>query len=143
MAVNFLSSTEQKLDLRSTLKAGIGKFVIHTNRTYWGFALGANYNNENFFDATPDRKSWEGFLGTELNMFDIGDFNLFANLITYPSITESGRWRVDLNLDAKYEMPFDDDFYIKVGLTYNYDNRPVEGASKYDYVFHTGFGWEW
>lgn len=143
VAVNFLSSTEQKLDLRTTGKAGIGKYVIHTNRTYWGFSLGGNYNNENFSDATPDRKSWEGFLGTELNLFDIGDLNLSTKLYTYPSITESGRWRVDLNFDAKYEMPFDDDFYIMVGLTYNYDNRPVEGASEFDYVFHTGFGWEW
>lgn len=143
VSVNFLSNTEQLLSLRTTGKAGFGKYVIHTNRTYWGFSLGANYNNENFSDATPDRRSWEGFLGSELNLFDIGDLSLLTKLFAYPSITESGRWRADFNIDARYEMPFDDDFYIKVGWTYNYDNKPIEGASKDDYVFHTGFGWSW
>lgn len=148
-SVDFLSNTEQKLDLRTTGKAGVGKFVIHTNYTYWGFSLGANYNNEKYFStndtvaANPDRQSWEGFLGTELNLFDIGDLSLATKLFAYPSFTESGRWRSDFNFDAKYEMPFDDDFYIKLGVTFNYDNRPVEGASETDYVLHTGFGWQW
>ncbi len=148
-SLNFLSNTEQKLDLRTTGKAGLGKFVIHTNATYWGFSLGANYNNEKYFSisdtvpANPDRQSWEGFLGTELNLFDIGDLSLFTKVFAYPSFTESGRWRTDFNFDAKYEMPFDDDFYIKLGVTFNYDNRPVEGASETDYVLFTGFGWQW
>ena len=140
---NFLKSTEQLLKLRSTVKAGIGKFVIHTIRSYWGFSAGANYNNENYLSDAPTRTSWEGFIGTELNLYDIGDLNLLTNVLTYPSFTESGRWRVDFKFDAKYEMPFDDDFYIKLGLTVNYDNLPVEGATETDYVFHTGFGWEW
>lgn len=141
--VTFLSNTEQKLDLRTSVKAGMGKYIIHTNHSYWGFSGGANYNNENFSSDDADRESWEGFLGTELNLYDIGDLNLLTKLIAYPSFTEAGRWRADFNIDAKYDMPFDDDFYIKVGLTYNYDNQPVSGASESDYVFYTGFGWEW
>jgi hypothetical protein len=66
-----------------------------------------------------------------------------TSIYAYPGITELGRWRSDFNFDAKYEMPFDDDFYIKFGVTVNYDNRPVAGASEVDYIFHTGFGWEW
>lgn len=148
-SVDFLSNTEQQLDLRTTGKVGLGKFVIHTNYTYWGFSLGANYNNETYYaandtvPASPDRKSWEGFLGTELNLFDIGDLNLSSKLFAYPSFTEAGRWRTDFNFDAKYEMPFDDDFFIRLGFTINYDNQPVEGASETDYVLSTGFGWQW
>ena len=143
ISFDFLSNTEQKLDLRTSWKLGMGKYVLHTNRAYWGFSLGANNNNEKFTDETPDRNSWEGFLGTELNLFNIGDLNLSTKLITYPSFTESGRRRADFNFDVKYEMPFDDDFYIKIGTTVNYDNRPVEDASEVDYVFHTGVGWQW
>lgn len=142
-SVDFLSNTEQKLDLRSTAKAGLGIFVIRTNAKYWGFSGGVNYNNENFSSDDDDRNSMEGFLGTELNLYDIGDLSLLTKIIAYPSFTESGRWRTDFNFDTKYEMPFDDDFYIKIGLTFNYDNQPVSGASETDYVFHTGFGWEW
>lgn len=142
-SVNFLSNTEQLLDLRTTGRLGMGKFLVHTNNSYWGISMGANYNNENFSNETPDRKSWEGFFGTELNLFDVGDLSLMTKWFVYPSITESGRWRSDFNIDTRYEMPFDDDFYIKIGLTYNYDNKPIEGASEDDYVFHTGFGWSW
>lgn len=142
-SVNVLSNTEQKLDLRTTAKAGLGKFVIHTNRKYWGFSGGINYNNENFSSDDSDRNSMEGFFGTELNLFDVGDLNLSTKLIAYPSFTESGRWRSDFNIDTKYDMPFVDDFYVKIGLTYNFDNQPVAGASETDYVFYTGFGWEW
>lgn len=143
LSFDFLSNTEQKLDLRASWKFGMGKYVLHTNSAYWGFSLGANNNNEKFTDETPERNSWEGFLGTELNLFNIGDLNLNTKLIAYPSITESGRWRSDFNFDVKYEMPFDDDFYIKIGTTVNYDNKPVAGASEVDYVFHTGVGWQW
>ena len=143
-SVNFLSTTEQNLDLRTTARVGMGKFVIHTNHSYWGFSLGGNYNNENFsIDSIPDNQSWEGFVGTELNLYDVGDLTLMTKLFVYPGITEAGRWRSDFNFDAKYEMPFDDDFYIKFGITVNYDNQPAGNSSETDYVVHTGFGWSW
>jgi preprotein translocase subunit YajC len=142
ISLNFLSNTEQQLDLRTSAKLGMGKYVVHTNKSYWGFSLGANYNNENYTPVDiPDRKSWEGFVGTELNFFNVGDLSLLTNLIVYPSFTESGRWRYDFNFDAKYDLPLD--FYIKLGYTLNFDNQPVAGSPKTDYVIHSGFGWEW
>jgi hypothetical protein len=142
-SLDFLSNTEQRLELRSTVKAGLGKYIMRTNRKYWGFSAGVNYNNENFSSDDADRNSMESFLGTELNLYDIGDLSLLTKLVAYPSLTESGRIRSDFSIDTKYEMPFDDDFYIKVGLTLNYDNQPVQEATDTDYVFRTGFGWQW
>lgn len=140
-SVTFLSNTEQKIDLRTTGNLGVGKYLIHTNRTYWAFSGGASFNNETYTTEDPKRESWDAFAGTELNLFDLGDFSLVTKLIVYPSLTESGRLRSDFNIDTKYDLPLD--FYIKVSCSVNYDNRPVEGASETDYVFHTGFGWEW
>lgn len=138
--VNFLSNTEQSLQLRSNVRIGFGKYLIHTNRTYWGFAVGASAVNEQFTSEDPDRKSLEGYAGTELNMFDIGDFSLLMKTVMYPGITEKGRWRSDFVLDTKYDLPLD--FYIKLGITLNYDNQPVESATNTDYVLQTGIGWE-
>lgn len=140
-SVAFLSNTEQKIDLRTTGSLGVGKYVIHTNRTYWAFSGGASFNNETYTTDDPKRDSWEAYAGTELNLFDLGDFNLITKLVMYPSLTESGRLRSDFNIDTKYDLPLD--FYIKISCTVNYDNRPVEGAAETDYIFHTGFGWEW
>jgi hypothetical protein len=141
-SVDFLSNTEQQLNLRTSGKLGFGKYIINSNHLYWGFSVGANFNNE---DYTPpdleDRSSWEGFAGTELNLFNIGDLNLLTNVVAYPSFTESGRWRTDFKFDAKYDLPLD--FYIKAGFDLNFDNQPADGSPTVDYVLHTGVGWEW
>lgn len=138
---SLLSDTEQKLDLRSNTQLGLGNFIIRTNKSYWGTKLGVNRNIERYSNETENRNSWEGYFGTELNLFDVGDFSLLTLIMAYPSFTEKGRWRLDSNLDIKYDLPFD--FYIKLGGSFNYDNQPAEGASELGYVLQTGFGWEW
>lgn len=139
--LTFLSNTEQLIDLRLNARVGLGRYLIHTNNAYWGFSVGASYVNENFSSDAADKNSLEGYFGTELNLYDIGDLSLLTKAVAYPSITESGRWRADFVFDTKYDLPLD--FYIKLGLTLNYDNQPVEGAPEDDYVFSTGLGWEW
>ena len=137
----FLSNDEQKLDLRMTNRAGVGKYFTHTNHLYFGGGAGLAWNNEKYTDpAVGSRNSVEGFLSVELNLFDVKDFSLLTNLTYYPSITEKNRHRLDYKLDLKYDLPLD--FFIKLGVTYNFDNQPVEGASKDDYVFQATFGWE-
>ena len=154
----FLSNTEQSLDLRTTGKLGVGNFIRRTNAFYWNVYGGVAYTSESFSpvfnpeDGTtttaPDRNSMEGFIGSELNLYDIGDLNLLTSLIVYPTIisdesVESGRVRTDFRFDAKYDDIFIDDFYVRAGFTLNYDNRPAEAGRDVDYIFTTGFGWEW
>ena len=156
--LDFLSNTEQSLDLRSTGKIGIGYFVKRTNSLYWNVGAGVAFTAETFSpvfnpgdgttNTAPDRKSMEGFFGTELNLYDIGDLNLLTALVVYPTLisdesVESGRVRTDFRFDAKYDDIFIEDFYIRAGFTLNYDNRPVEAGREVDYIFTTGFGWEW
>lgn len=157
-AIDLLSNTEQSLDLRTTAKIGLGNYLKRTNSAYWNVSAGVAYNGETFSSVTnpddgtitkaPNRNSVEGFIGTELNLYDIGDLNLLTNLILYPTIisdpnVESGRIRTDFRFDAKYDDIFIEDFYIRAGFSVNYDNRPVEAGKEVDYIFTTGFGWEW
>ena len=139
--VSLLSNTEQLLDLRTIVSMGVGNYIVNTNKMYWGVLTGLSYNNEQFSNDAQDRSSVEGILGTELNMFDIKDLSIITRLITYPSLSESGRWRVDWNFDMKYDLPLD--FYVKTGITLNYDNQPTAGASDSDYYWKLAFGWEW
>lgn len=139
-SLNFLSNTEQALKLRTTGKLGAGNYIVHTNKSYWGVGGGLSYNNESFTNNTEKRNSLEGFAGSELNLFDIGDLSLLSSLYIYPSITESGRLRTDFTVDSKYDLPLD--FYIKIGLTLNYDNKPAIIGNETDYVFIFSIGWE-
>ena len=140
-SANFLTNNEQKLELRSTGKIGGGYFFKHDNKMYFGAGTGLAFNNESYTDeAIPSKNSLEVYIGTEFNKYDIGDLSLLTSILAYPSITENGRFRLDFKFDMKYDLPLD--FYIKMGITYNYDNQPVLGASEVDYVFQTSFGWE-
>ena len=145
--LNLLSNTEQALDLRRSLKFGGGRSIIKNNKAEWGAIVGIAFLNEEFdnssltepVDPNP-RASTEAFIGTNANLFDTGDLSLTSSLYMYPSLTESGRFRTDFSLDVKYDLPLD--FYIKTGLTYNYDNQPAEAGNESDYVMSIGFGWE-
>ena len=69
--VSVLSNTEQNLDLRLNAQLGLGSFLVRTNSMYWGAKIGANRNIERYSNETDDRETWEGFLGTEVNLFDM------------------------------------------------------------------------
>ncbi|WP_375325132.1 DUF481 domain-containing protein [Flagellimonas sp. GZD32] len=139
--VSWLSNTEQNINLRTLGRVGLGRYLVQTNSFYWGLQGGASFNNENFSVDGSDvtKNSTEAFLGSELNLYDMGDLSLLTRGILYPSISESGRWRFDFNFDIKYDLPLD--FFINLGVTLNFDNQAVDSASQTDYIFQTLIGW--
>jgi len=138
--VSFLSNTEQALDGRISPSIGLGKFIVSTNKLYLGVTLGYAYNIENYVDSSLDKTSSELFLSSGFNMFDYKDIDLKSDVKFYPSLSEKGRFRTDFNLTLKYDLPLD--FYIKMGFTLNYDNQPAIDGNEFDYIFTSGFGWE-
>lgn len=140
-SADFLSNDEQKLKLRSTLKIGLGKYFKHTNKLYFLGGAGLAWNIETFTDnLNSSRNSLEAYAAVALNIFDMGDIDINTDLTFYPSLTQGKRYRLDYNLNFKYDLPLD--FFVKLGLTYNFDSEPFENASKSDYVFQSTLGWE-
>lgn len=139
--LEYLYNTEQSLNLRLNTLAGVGKDVIKSNALYWRIFGGLAFNNEDYVGEVMDRKSGEAWLASELNLFDIGDFSLFTNIFVYPSLTESDRLRVDYRIDLTYDLPLD--FYIKTGMTLNYDSQPFQASPSLVYIVQTTFGWSW
>ncbi|NIK92443.1 DUF481 domain-containing protein [Mangrovimonas sp. CR14] len=138
----WLSNDEQLLKLRTTIRSGLGQYFIRNNKLYLGAGVGLAWNNEQFIPEANQsvQNSMEAYGAVVFNMFDVKDFSLNTSLAVYPSLTEGSRIRCDYTLDLKYDLPLD--FFIKLGLTYNYDSKPVAGASTSDYIFQTTFGWE-
>lgn len=137
----YLSNSEQKLKMRLTNKLGFGTYFIHSNQMFLAGALGIAYNVEDYTDTVDDnRNSGEAFAALEVNLFDFNDLSLVSGVTIYPSLTEKKRVRTDFKIDFKYDLPLD--LFVKLGFNYNYDNKPVEGASYDDYVFRTTVGWE-
>ncbi len=140
--VSLFRNTEQNIDLRTLAKLGMGKYILRSNKMYWAVQSGVSYNNESFMVSGSDgnNNSGEGFLGTELNIYNIGDLTLLTRVVAYPSFTEKGRFRVDSRFDLKYDLPLN--FYINFGITLNHDNQPVQTTNKTDYVLQSTIGWD-
>ena len=143
VGMEFLESSEQNLDLRTTSKLGVGYYLIRTNGLFLQTGIGlANANEKYGAPNSSTENSFEGLGQIEFDAFDIGYLSFRAKVTAFPSFTNKGRVRVNSDVSVKYDLPFD--FYIKASITHNYDNKPiVEGTQKIDYVFKTGIGWEW
>jgi len=139
VAQDFLSNTEQALNLRSNTSLGAGYYPVKNNVFYWGAGAGLNANIENFSNDTPDKQSLEAYVGTEVNLFNAEDLSLLSNIYVYPSLTEAGRVRLNYLLNVNYDLPLD--FFIGLNFSLNYDNQPAEIGKETDYVFGVTFGW--
>jgi putative salt-induced outer membrane protein YdiY len=139
-SLDFLSNSDQQLDLRTTGSLGAGYFFVKNNNLYFGVGTGLAFNNEVYTDATDSKSSLESYFGAEFNKYDIGDLSLLASATLFPSITEKGRIRFDSNFSLKYDLT--SRLYLKSTISYNFDNQPVEGSPNADYTFQTTIGWD-
>jgi len=138
----FLSNSEQMLDLRSTVRVGFGYYIIRNNKLFLQAGAGLAFSQEKYGGETATNQgSIEGLGITEFNAYDTGDLSFQLKLTTYPSFSEWGRWRIDLDTSLKYDLPLD--FYVKLSYVHNFDSDPLVDVSQNDYVFKTSIGWEW
>ncbi len=138
---DFLNSEEQGLDLRTTIGGGGGRYLLRSSSQYLALGGGLAWTNENYLDPTLSTKdSAEAYLGTEFMTEKLKITDLITRFSYYPSLTISGRHRLMYRFDLDFNLP--GDWYFRVGLFDNYDNKPPEGFSKNDYGWSNGFGFK-
>jgi putative salt-induced outer membrane protein YdiY len=133
----FLQSDEQQLDLRTTLGGALGHIFRSTNNSLVVAYGGAVWNREHYVGRTGD--SAEAVLGTQLNFFRFKTTNILVDARLYPSMTDLGRTRFDLNTSLKLRLA--KDLYWKSGYYLNFDSRPPQNLPKTDYGSTSGLGW--
>jgi hypothetical protein len=136
---DFLSSDEQQLRLRTTIGGGGGRYLLRSSSQYLLAGGGLAWTNEQYTDdLAPSKDSGEAYAGTEFMTERLKVFDLLTRFTWYPSLTVSGRQRVNYKLDIDFNLP--GDWYWRIGLFENYDNRPPSGLSKNDYGWSNAFG---
>lgn len=136
---NFLSNSEQLIDLRIDYKSALGRYLIFQPKAKLSAQAGVNFNFEKFTLEPNANQSTELVYGLEVNFLDFGPFVVQGTLLGFTGLSEGGRFRSDSKLDVKYK--FLGDFFINLGTTFNYDNQAAEGASNFDYVIQSTLGW--
>jgi hypothetical protein len=138
----FLQSNEQQLDLRTTLGGSVGHVFSNTNNGFVTGFGGVVWNREQYSsEATTGQTgdSAEAVLGTQLNFFRFKTTNILANASVYPSITDPGRVRFNLNTSVKLRIA--KDLYWNFGYFLDVDSRPPQNLPKTDYGSTSGLGW--
>ena len=104
----FLNSDEQQLQLRTTLGAGGGRYLLRTSSQYLALGAGLAWNNEMYTDsAVPSKNSAEAYLGTEFMTERLKFADLLTRFTYYPSLTISGRYRLNYRFDMDFNLPGD------------------------------------
>jgi putative salt-induced outer membrane protein YdiY len=136
---DFLNSEEQGLDLRTTLGGGGGRYLFRSSSQHLALGAGLAWTNENYSDpAVPTKDSAEAYLGTEFMTEKLKITDLLTRFTYYPSLTISGRHRFNYRFDLDFNLP--GDWYLRIGLFDNFDNKPPEGFAKNDYGWSNSFG---
>ena len=134
-------NTELDLNLRALAGAGIGRYVVQTNSADWVVGGGLAYSHENYTGGERF-DSIEAVLTTSFSVFryDFPETDVSGALSLLPSLTQSGRYRGEADLRAKYE--FVDDLYFELRLYGSYDSKPPSlDTEKSDYGFVTSLGY--
>ncbi len=141
VTLKFEQNTNLGLDLRSSLSGGLGRWFVQSNRSLLGAGGGLLLNRENPADGdTTDNV--EAYLGASYEYFtyDTPKTSISTSFVVYPSLSVSGRYRTELDVNLKREIVKD----FTIGLTAydSYDSKPpAGGTSKNDFGISLTVGW--
>ncbi len=138
----FENNRDLGLQLRSTISAFIGKFLVLHNQKTLAVTAGMSANHETSIEGEKTN-NLEGIVDGRYSTFTYEYpktwFDAYLRII--PGITDAPRYRVDANMKVKREIVVRD-FYVAISVFYNYDSRPPQGhIAKSDWGPIISVGW--
>jgi len=141
--LTFHQNDELGLNMRTSLGASGGRFLIQSNRMLWSVEAGLQVSREDLIAEAEDVDSLEATFSTTWDWFVFHDPELdwSTSLEIIPSLTESGRVRSELDTSLKWELV--DDLKWGISVYASYDNQPqsATGATS-DYGIDTNLTYE-
>lgn len=138
---DYLHSSQQDLELRTTIGGGYGRYWIRTNTTALRWIAGVVYAQENFstISGQPSDSNAEGLLGAAYDSyrFRVGEIHLQGAL--FPGMTDAGRVRFSTNNTLRIKLV--NNFYFSLGFWDNFDSRPPATAKKNEFGASSSLGW--
>jgi Protein of unknown function, DUF481 len=140
-AGRFETNESLGLELRSQIGAAAGPRLINSNRAQLVLGAGLAFNDERGVDVEPTQNVEALFtFETWFYTYDRPKTNLDVSLQYYPSLSDIGRQRVQLDAGVKRE--FWNDLFVALNLYNTYDNRPPNlAADTNDVGIVLSIGW--
>jgi hypothetical protein len=135
------NNEELELDLRGTVAAGGGRYVVQSNRTLLSWTAGLAGNREWYAGAEEPKDNLEAVLSVDYQLFVFGsrDTDVTVRFSVLPNITSWGRVRS--TVDAKLKHEFLSDLYFSVGVLADFDSDPPTEGQQTDWNLTTSLGY--
>ncbi len=138
----FLTSTEQQIQIQSTVGGGIGRFVKNTNRARISVLGGAAWQGTTYQSPVPQSNNQNllaGLIYVDARFFRFSKTNFNANATLLPALSDPGRIRIDTN--AAYYIKIVSNLKWNISFYGNWDNQPPPNLSGSDYGSSSGLSW--
>lgn len=132
---------ELGIDLRTLLGGGYGRFLKQTNQSLWSMTGALAAVNEQRAGDESSETNLEAVLTTDYEYFiyDSPVTSLVTTFALFPSITDAGRVRSNLDFSARREVV--SDLFFELSVYGSWDSRPPDAGEKTDYGIVTSVGY--
>ena len=139
---DLLQSSEQGINLQSTLGGGMGRYLKNSNRANISILGGAAWQTTNYERSIVPQGTQNlatALIGTDVRFFSFSKTKLITTANLFPALSKSGRVR--FNMNASYYVKLFSNLSWNLSFYGNWDNRPPPGFSGSDYGTSSGLSW--
>jgi Protein of unknown function, DUF481 len=141
-AGDFLQSSEQRIQLQTTLDGGIGRYLSNTHATQISVLAGMAWQSINYDQSrgsVPRQNVGAAEVGAKLRFFRFDKTEFDISTGVFPALNQAGR--IHVNTNATYYVKVFSNLKWNVSFYGNWDNQPPPGFSGSDYGTSSGLGW--
>jgi hypothetical protein len=139
---NFLQSSEQEINLQTTLGAGVGRYLTNTNHAtislLGGFAWQSTQYHQSLVPLGQQNVA-TALINADAKLFRFNQTALEINATLLPAISQPGR--VYFSMNATYYVRLFSNLRWDVSFYGNWDNRPPATFPGSDYGTSSGLSW--
>ena len=138
---DFLHSSRQDLNLRTTLGGGYGRYLKRTTNSKLAWLGGVVYIHESFGTTAGSLsgQSMEAVVGLQYNCVRFNFGELQSQVRIFPGLTDSGRVR--LNTNNSITIKLRNNFHLLFTFWDDFDSRPPVTARRNELGTSSGIGW--
>ena len=126
------------------LGGGPRRQILRNNRFDLNAFGGVVWNNEVFepdSGRTPVKNQIEATAGVDFAVFEFKQMALDSNWLLFPSLSESGRVRMDWRNRLRFRLIRDVPFWWNFSFNVNLDSEPPAQTLGTDFVTTTSLSW--
>ncbi len=140
--LDFLTSDQQSLDLRTTVGGLLGRNLVQREQTRLSVFAGVVATREKYSVTTNQTRTVnaDAITGVDFLTFRFTTTDIRSRFVLYPSLTTPGRMRMQATSDLRIKVA--KDLYWGFHLYENFDSKPPVSAEKNDLGVSTSLGWK-